>query len=412
METNQTNITLPQPTPNVQPQTFSASEQPKGSKWRLILIVLLILLIFSFGGYYLILPKMGINVLPTPTPTPTIIKLPTPTPDPTANWKTYTNNSLGIYFKYPQNYILKQTSAEQTIFSIESSDKSSFQLLIYKNSNNLSLKDYESKNTGKSGMGPNVYYPNAKLVKFENMEAYYEEKEISCFSKCGSYVWTNKDNIYKLMGSIQNKPDQKQILDQILSTLKFLSPSPTSVQGQTLDTSNWKTYTNTENGFSLKYPSDWNVKITNDHNTALFDVAFYATSDTGMSGGLFNGAHVEIYSYNQRLTLSDYVNQQIVKPFISYRKTSDPAYTESKIKVDTLMVNNLPAVMVSGIMGGTGMNGELAKVFVPSARGPYVFALKNDKLFVWHWQGNPDYVQYAQELQTFDQILSTFKFTQ
>lgn len=135
--------------------------------------------------------------------------------DEMANWKTYTNDSLGIYFKYPHDYSLKQTSAEQTILSLEGPDKSSFLLVIYENPQNLSLKDYENQNTGESGMGPSVYYSNAELVKFQNIEAYYEKEEIRCFSKCGSYIWTSKGKIYKLQGS------GKQVLDQILSTFKF-----------------------------------------------------------------------------------------------------------------------------------------------------------------------------------------------
>ena len=185
------------------------------------------------------------------------------------------------------------------------------------------------------------------------------------------------------------------------------SPTPT-----TDPTANWKTYANTQYSFSLKYPADWYVKTVNDHPNALLDLAFYDTTDTGMWGGLFNGLHIEIYDYNQGLTLSDYVNQQVIKPYVSYKKSVDPAYSENQIKTDMLTIDGIPAVKVSGIWGASNLSGELAKMVTPSERGPYVFALKNGKLLVWHWQGNPDGNQFSQDLQIFSTILSTFKFTQ
>ncbi len=212
------------------PKVFTSQ---KGFAPIFILIGLVVLVGVVVGVNYLGIQQNKINSLnnqvnqltltPTPTkPFPSVAVSGGVTNPAMADWKTYTNNSLGIYFQYPQEYSLKQTSAEQVIFSIESTDKSSFQLIIYNNPNNLSLKDFEIKYTGESGMGPNVYYPDAQLVKFQNIEAYYVRKEITCFSKCGSYVWTNKDKIYKLTGASPNKPNQKQILDQILSTFKFL----------------------------------------------------------------------------------------------------------------------------------------------------------------------------------------------
>ena len=43
--------------------------------------------------------------------------------------------------------------------------------------------------------------------------------------------------------------DHRKIVDQILSTFKFISP-----QASTTDTTGWKTYTNEEYGFEFKYP--------------------------------------------------------------------------------------------------------------------------------------------------------------
>ncbi len=51
--------------------------------------------------YFAFLKKPGeVAVSPTPTVTKTV----TPRPDETANWKTYTNQTLGFSIKYPQDW--------------------------------------------------------------------------------------------------------------------------------------------------------------------------------------------------------------------------------------------------------------------------------------------------------------------
>jgi hypothetical protein len=65
-----------------------------------IIVIIILALIGIVGAYYFGINKG--NVLPTPTQTPTQITPTTkPTIDPTANWKTYTESSIGLTFKYP-----------------------------------------------------------------------------------------------------------------------------------------------------------------------------------------------------------------------------------------------------------------------------------------------------------------------
>lgn len=184
-------------------------------------------------------------------------------------------------------------------------------------------------------------------------------------------------------------------------------PSPSPTQDET---ANWQTYTNNQYGFSLKYPADWHVKEINDHPGALLDLAFYANSDTGIRGGLFIGTHIEIYTYTKGLTLADYIDQQIVKPYIAYSRSFDPAYTGSDIKISKLAIDGLPAVMISGIRGGTGMNGGLKEIMAPGESGSYIFVLKNGQLLVLHWEGNPNFPD-TNLFSIDEQILPTFKFT-
>ena len=74
----------------------------------LIIIGLIILYVGIMGGLYLAKRQTASQLVTNPNPTvfssltPTFV--PTVAPDETANWKTYTNNELGISFKYPKSF--------------------------------------------------------------------------------------------------------------------------------------------------------------------------------------------------------------------------------------------------------------------------------------------------------------------
>jgi len=63
------------------------------------------------------------------------------------------------------------------------------------------------------------------------------------------------DNYYYLVSSSDTHDD---LIIQILSTFKFTDSS------STVDTSTWKTYTNSKYEFAIKYPADWKVVRENE----------------------------------------------------------------------------------------------------------------------------------------------------
>lgn len=67
----------------------------------LVLILLATVGIFAYQNKRLQQQIASLQVQSTPIPSVT----PTPTIDPTANWKTYTNTTLGFELKYPQTFI-------------------------------------------------------------------------------------------------------------------------------------------------------------------------------------------------------------------------------------------------------------------------------------------------------------------
>lgn len=108
IETHQKAVTINNGLPNTDPQPVI--DKPNKQSRKLITIILLIIFLLLCGGVFAIyINKVIKNEKPI-----------FPTPNPTSDWKTYTNNSKGISFKYPQNWYLRSDSKEG--FSISSTN--------------------------------------------------------------------------------------------------------------------------------------------------------------------------------------------------------------------------------------------------------------------------------------------------
>lgn len=161
----------------------------------------------------------------------------------TANWKTYTNTKLEIIFKYPHEWkteesFLESITAGKKQYSelpqrieIEPNthtDEGSVIFITYKdNPNNLSLKELEQieidKNKYTLGGGFGFYSPDdIEVTTPLGIKAYYSEKVACSPTGCESYIIPHKDKVFLLRSSMRHVvPNQKNILDQILSTFKF-----------------------------------------------------------------------------------------------------------------------------------------------------------------------------------------------
>lgn len=93
-----------------QPDQSIPPVPPPPKKNNMVLWILLVVLLFG-SGWRLYLTARDQGWLPTgtsPTPTPTVTLQPTPTPDPTADWETYSNQEVGVTFKYPHELRLSR----------------------------------------------------------------------------------------------------------------------------------------------------------------------------------------------------------------------------------------------------------------------------------------------------------------
>lgn len=184
-----------------------------------------------------------------------------PTPDPTADWQTYENKIHGFSFKYPSNYIStyeddrKMTSSYLT--TIHSSDYgvnkeelaytygTAFYYVDIKNNQCSEIKNLVSTT------------PTFKLINTGGLrntiifEIY--DKLSSRFPSREALVSVNNKCIEMYCNSTKQGCTDNELgkeFTQILSTFKFTN-SATSI---------WQTYKNSQYGFEFQYPSNFLVE--------------------------------------------------------------------------------------------------------------------------------------------------------
>lgn len=187
-------------------------------------------------------PNLNSNVIPTSTPTPTSF------PEPDLNWKTYSNSTLNLSFKYPPDY-----------FKYLKADSSSI---------------YLAPSKGVGGIGPKYLNKTDKWLEITidtpvDIPSNADKKPITIDGMSGfefhliipsnndnlsryfNIAWFNVNNHrYTITLNSWDEDIYKQsgvFFSQLLSTLKF-SPTP-------LNTSSWKVFS-LPKLFTLKYPSD------------------------------------------------------------------------------------------------------------------------------------------------------------
>ncbi|MDO8658439.1 MAG: PsbP-related protein [Candidatus Levybacteria bacterium] len=184
------------------------------------------------------------TIFQTPSPTPTINASDTSTPANGAGWKTYTNEKYGFSFKYPDNFIFNNCSATDYIsIAFDQADlvsdgsvycaESTFPEGSYAIYLEIVSKDIKNINEAikKIPLGHNDQLSNA-----EKIIVYNEFTKIKRTSNDNSYqvfyfVQHPKNTLILQFYLVHPKRmlkskliDYEKILDQILSTFKFINP--------------------------------------------------------------------------------------------------------------------------------------------------------------------------------------------
>lgn len=211
-----------------------------------------------------------LNVISNSPPTPN-----QPEITDTSNWKTFSNTKFSI--KYPPNWIISnsfESDPENGLLSFKSADG------VYADERGNLMKGFTvslSSNTGCVEAildGPTAGHRRVQRLDSDK-EGYFVEHGLESLA----YTMIPDRNIDMCLsmgvpsktGKIEpflNETFLKNRQDLITSATTFKFLKPTVFQTQTIDASNWKTYTK-DSDFSFKYPNNYELEEVQTDNPGV-----------------------------------------------------------------------------------------------------------------------------------------------
>ena len=193
------------------------------------------------------------------------------------------------------------------------------------------------------------------------------------------YLFFQVQKLTKQLAQLQVQPTPTPLSTEIPSP----TPNPTA---------NWKTYTNTIYKYSLRYPQNWNVSaIANSDPTTAQEPVFNSLCDYN-SGDLCQQFFVNV----TKVTNSSDLEPNIVI-------TSNDTQTDKQdLKVDGQNAKSFVLYQPN-----YGTNGGLSYFVITNFNGYKYTIFYRESLKNKDFKTSSDW----QNKQEFDQILSTFKFT-
>ncbi|MBI2029949.1 hypothetical protein HYT02_06025 [Candidatus Gottesmanbacteria bacterium] len=360
---------------------------PPKSRLPFIIIITLIVVIILGTSFYLGLNKVKQDTEPAASTQSQPTTFISPTPDPTENWMLFSDTNLGAAFKYPSNWEISSSRlrtdgvyevglTDTKYLASECKGDCPFFDIRFLSKENVENKDLISiiQNDFNEMTGG---YGNLADLKIEDLELDNGTKFTKVIGFPGGafyYLYAIKDNnvftIYPTISStgvqLNTKKDEAnlQTFNQILSTFQFL------YQGQTDELNNWPIYTNSEQGYSVKYPSDWKVVERNTGYTGELSRATISKNDTS--------PFLNIITRND-ISKDDYQKSRIVAGF------------------------NVEDVPVSGVSG--------LKFTQNPTQGEIIWIVDPGKSRLIEMIGQFD-PSTPEIINTYKQIISTFKLTE
>ncbi len=381
-----------EPIPPTQPlaEPITAPETPKS---KFLLWVLGGILLLGVGVVAGVLLSKHLyskpTLLPTPSPAAEVIA----TPNPTANWKTYSNTQHNFRFKHPnlddltntigiagpqdttnlkpvvqfanKSTIMPGTDAAFDGFAVYVvPNPQKYTLSQYVNSQKQSLttmfKQFRGSDYNDQTLETSLTVGNQQAILFTNTGDHVDRV----------YVSFPNNQQFLVIGKVQL--NNNNTFDQILSTFKFLD--------QTTDTSNWKTYQSTNN--DVAYTSDWSDF---QFKPGVIAYEFRYPTDWILDSGVFSD------SKGNKVA-------EILPGAVSLapgQTCFDRPYNNFEGRTELVSQGNINIAGLQGVR-------RIEKVSVTYC------LVKNNEAFEMVFYADPP---TSEKQKSFDQILSTFQFT-
>jgi len=217
--------------------------------------------------------------------------------DETAGWETYTDDKYGFEFKYPTDYSLKVIDGKRSSdFVLRGPNKEQLRI-----SSEVNDKDYASltfekfaQTVAKSNCASEFSWCTDlnRITKFTNSnglngyEIYYNESYDSGATNVNGPVYILDSSplgnpyiraisimslTYDATSNKFNTLGDKKVLAGIASTFKIKVGAEQTVK--------WKTYKNDQYGFEIRYPQNWKISERVENYDSSNDVVFESDLD-------------------------------------------------------------------------------------------------------------------------------------
>lgn len=256
-----------------------------------------------------------------------------PIGDPTVNWKVYKDNNYSL--KYPNNWTVSTNTSDnnQEILSITSpTGKVGIKIYSEKPLYNPYQGDIAT-NSIDLRINNNHYNTIEQTITENNITKTLVDVEspnggINYHILYGTgYPVTSDQN-----SSYEEYINEKQTIFVIISSLQFITPTTTS---------NWKTYNNANEQFTIKYPPDWKIIEQGNfigfgpeeiNENTMFSVTTYNKSTT-TTNQILSGLGGEFTNVNQNSESISFGGITATK--ITTTTSKEPEWYSQLILIDT-----------------------------------------------------------------------------
>lgn len=372
----------------LEPVSNSENSSSLHSKWLKVGVVVVVALLLLGGAYVLNKNNSG-----KPTSTSVTVKL-TPTTDPTATWKTYNSSAQEMSFKYPPT--LKFDNPE-----IESFTNAEVGLIGGTPNNvigsvvggpNLYVNIWTLEEANKWSVLSQVPNDGKKITVDGIEEPYYIGGAPTTGTEMIIGPFQRGSLIYQIMYTGFKESVNKDIpaeFMQIISTFKFTNPATATPTPN--PTANWKTYSNSQYGFSFKYNSSYlkegsgSISGPSSPTEPLVTFGHIDPQAAGTDRN-FDGFSITIVRDTSNLSFNQYIDNEIAV----FQKDSRGISVENR--------NNFS---LGNLTGGAYLKDTNYDINM------YYFPFPDNKNFIVFGQTSVN----SNFNNQFNQILSTFKFT-